>query len=878
MTGDVDVVSGASLVDTAPSGTDMTITRIDDKRIKLKVTGTASSHTASINRAEGSSKNQKDHNGNGIYGDIKFLMLPSFFTGVNSVEDEGHYVVMDVIYTDEQPVVTSILNQSKSGMTTVENVDYGVLVLNQGSKEDYNFSINGVTLNPTKVNDSGSVLKFEMNRNELALVKVVSKSSSDQEETISIANGTQAFTGVVEDQDPERILLSGGVSYFDYYLISYDESGQVRSELTKTTFDTENEGVKPVDTTVPQLTLNRERTPLGEDIVINVADPSSVKSKSWMANVYQVFKDFDRSENSRIPVQFSLDPDNDKVIIKGKSTAIDGLNGHHEVVIKSNGFNDISVNFELIKPAGQIDLSGNFNWWANNDLLFELKGFNYAITNPIHEVYLNDELLTGDCTDYHVVSNLVRLENGALSKLPVGEHTLKIKIHGYEDFTKTFILEPAPNGSENPKHGSPEEESDSVASSGMTVDVVSAASGFVGGGSGSGSGEGSSGATGVIRANVVIDFDQFVNASILQSREMNTTYSDKVIEWWSALTKDAIIKEGSDVLVAYQYYKNNVGFNQEFSTYADLLNELPSENPTSGDKPLYLNRPYELKNMLHDGKLGENYRFREAVAKDSPSLTIEGDLEYGKDLVVRYSGDHADDWAENLTNVKSNHNYMKYTLDKEAKTLTFSGSNNSFVTGVNELVFNGAGYKTVRLSVTLNIKNPSNISLSRDSDNNVIVDGLDAGYLEELRGVYLGNQGLFNDSQVGGNGSYAINGDQIILRAMLFGRSADQFDVNQRHVLKIEAEGYADLKEGFTPSSLAGGSIELKQVPGYVELKGDSYRVNDDVLITVEQVADSSYGRAIQKIYVNNDLLIENQDYKTDTLDSYALNIKGSAL
>lgn len=129
-----------------------------------------------------------------------------------------------------------------------------------------------------------------------------------------------------------------------------------------------------------------------------------------------------------------------KVVIDADSKALVDLNQVHKIRIKFKGYNNAYVNIEIIKEAGEMQLSSDFNYWAYNELLFELKDLTYGLINPIYEVSLDGQILTGDCVDYHIVSNLVRLENGSLNKLTEGKHTLVVKAYGYEDYTRTFYL------------------------------------------------------------------------------------------------------------------------------------------------------------------------------------------------------------------------------------------------------------------------------------------------------------------------------------------------------------------------------------------------------------------------------------------------------
>ncbi len=876
--GTVDTISSASLLKTAPKGTKLQITRVDDKNINLKLIGTAQNHSTAINTTNDTANQHSDGNKNGIHGDIAFLMLPPFFTDVDT---HGTEIFIDTIYNDKEQ--EKIIDVQNSKRFQIENVNYGVITLKTGNINDYNFTINDVAFTPSKVNDSGTMVKFEMNRSEVAQIKVISKTDSTLTDTINIGEGTESFTAPVGHQAPDRVLASGPVSLFDYYLVDYDENGNYRKELKKSTFDTENESSTTNDPSVPTLTLEKQRTPMGEDIEINVTDNDSIKVKKYLENIYEVLKDYEGSANSRVKLQYSIDVDNSKIIIKGNSAAIDGRNGHHKIVIKSNSFNDVHFEFETVEPAGSINLSPNFEWYANDELLFELDNFNYAVINPIYEVTLDGEKLVkfenvGDTYDYYVLSNLVRLcgEN-VLNKLTVGQHTLVIKAHGFEDFTRTFTLDARPQHADpNPKWGNTTQGSSQHGA--LKVDAVSAATGLAGGGGSSSGGSSSNGGSGgglSIRANVIFSFDQVVNALILQDLQKSTNFSNKVIDQWRLLTKDAIITDGSDVLVEYKYFKNHVGINGEFKTFKELFATMPATNPSPAEymnmgynKPagLYLNRPYQVKNILHDGLMGLEYQFNQVTKKQAPTLSLQNtNLVYGDDVVISYTDiTDADKWAETLKNVQINYNYLKFTVDKDNNTITFENSKNAFATGTNHFVFNSEEFKIATIDIDINKKQPTNISITKDSNNNIVVATFEQEFIKNLKGVYLGGKGLFNDEQVSvttaKEGDYEVVGNQLVIRGTIFGTGKDKFKMDKLYTLTIKSTGYADFHMNFNPNDLIGGTIQAKQVPDFVKLNDENtYGVNEPVFVDVSKTLNSEYRNAITEVQLNGTKLIEGR-------------------
>lgn len=95
--GVVDTMSSASTVGTLPKGLTLEVKRIGDKQIELTLSGQAAIHNQGIN----TTANETDYNKNGIYGDIKLLMLPELFENVETVENDGVYAMSDVLYRED---------------------------------------------------------------------------------------------------------------------------------------------------------------------------------------------------------------------------------------------------------------------------------------------------------------------------------------------------------------------------------------------------------------------------------------------------------------------------------------------------------------------------------------------------------------------------------------------------------------------------------------------------------------------------------------------------------------------------------------------------------------------------------------------------------
>lgn len=67
----------------------------------------------------------------------------------------------------------NVIDKDKSCIMNIQFVNYAVIVLSEGTISDYKFFIDDVEINPTKVNDEGTILKFEIQNRKNKELKVV---------------------------------------------------------------------------------------------------------------------------------------------------------------------------------------------------------------------------------------------------------------------------------------------------------------------------------------------------------------------------------------------------------------------------------------------------------------------------------------------------------------------------------------------------------------------------------------------------------------------------------------------------------------------------------------------------------------------------------
>lgn len=835
--GDVDALASASAMG-LNKGYKLNVKRENDKNITLSLVGKAENHNANINK----DKSKSDYNKNDIYGDFKVLMLPEFFENKSSVENGGLYAIADIVYKDsEQAKENNIVNLSKTKLIKVEETGYAVVTLAKGNIENTKITINSKEVKPTRVNSEGTIVKFEVNPNEIAKIEVTQ--GNDSEDFVLNEKG-KAFTKVIKNEAPDKILVSGPMSKLDYHQANFDSKGNIRLKPSKTTFSTSKEVVVK-DETLPQLDISK--TKLGNDVVINI-DENTDKAKKWQKNIYSIETVADNNPNVTSKLQYSLE--NGKIVIDKNSAAINDRNGIHNIRIKSEGYNDLNTKIEIVKSAGKILLSGNYNFYANNELLFELEGFNYAVVNPIYEVRLDGKALKGNCKEYHIVDYLIRLEDNCIDKLTKGKHELTVKAHGFEDFNRTFYLEEAPKGLENPSMGHGEKvkldkiENMQMINSGnkkveskVDVDAIGSASDK---GSSSETPDavgGASGGSTIIRGNIVYDFDLLSNAMILNNLGMATKNSSEVLSWWNAMTKDAVLTNESTKVIDYKKYKNAVNEakgNGEYLTFKNYYDKI--------EKSDYLNKPYQVKYILEDGLFGNVQTYSQENLKIVPKMTVSGNKE---DKI--YLGIENDtQYLKNLENVSIGINTLpKDAYKVEANKITITDTS-LLKHGDNTIKLQAKGYKEASVDINL-LKNSAKLGLSKDENNNIIVK-LDKNYKNEIESIILNGKALLDDTQLGGNsGDYEYKGDSLVLRSKLFDTNKDR-----QYTVVIKANGYKDSKAMFNLDELNIKEVDKIKVPNYVKLSSENkYYKNERVLVDVERMFDTKYRDDIKEVLLD---------------------------
>ncbi|MBS5788206.1 MAG: cell wall-binding repeat-containing protein [Clostridioides difficile] len=726
---------------------------------------------------------------------------------------------------------SSIINDKKSKTVNIEGTGYTVVSLERGDINNTKFSLNGHEVDPTPVNTEGTIVKFEVNPKEKIEIKAIQeKSSNDVVDTIVFNKDKEKYSKIINNESPDKVLVSGPISVFDYHQTNYDHEGNIRLNPQKTTFDLKEKDY--TNNTIPK--IYSQKTRLNEDVVINY-DTKHENANDWKEKIYSVEKVYLNS-NKTEKLQYSLEEG--KIILKSSSTAINGKNGNHIIKIKSKGYDDIKTKIEIVKEAGTINLSPNYNYIAHSDLQFELEDFNYAIENPIYEVLLDGEKLEGNCVEYHIVSNIITLENECKEKLTHGKHTITVKAHGFEDFERTFYLENSNIKESKIKFSSSKSKS---------IDAITSAS-TGGGGSGGGT---------VMRANLIYDFNMLSNAMILKEIGQETKESEAVLSWWPQMTKDAILTNESDKVINYKYYKNKLNesfLDGKYMTFKEYYNKQELSD--------YNNMPYNIKYVLEDGLLGNVQSYSQENLKFAPKTNIK---EIDDNIEITFEGSNKD-YIERMSNIYLGEYSIlskeKYYIE-DNKIIIKDISDFNF--GINKVKIVAQGYKDNIVEIDMSKEN-SNIDLIKDKDNNILVN-LDKDFKQKIRGLDLNGKNLLDDKQSGNNsGDYYYDGDTIVLKSKLF------INTDAQYTITITSDGYKDTILTFIPNRLEEGSIKIKDVPEYVKLnQRNTYKPNEKLIIDVASVFNNDYKNKIQDITINNNKV----DFKDSKDSLYSIEIDG---
>ncbi len=768
----------------------------------------------------------------------------------------------------------------------IEGFDFAIFTLKTGDADDYTFALNGVDVNPSPVNDQKTIMRFEVNPNEVAVLKATNSDGKYQEFTFG--TGTEAFTAVIEGETPDAFIAHGAVDVSDYYLSYWDENGDERTRPNKSTFDTENDDDYIQDDILPELWHGD--TLASEDSVIK-AGLVTDEDTAWFEAIYDVQIDQGLGSRTSTTFAFSIEqtPYGTNGLItldKDAPSFMEERNGKFDIIIKADGYPEAKITIARELEAGKVSLSAHYNYIANQPLMFELDDYQSSLFRDDEtEVYLNGEKLVNaedlsegeeGNADFRQVAGLITIGGDRVtSKLEAGKHTILVRINGYTDYVHEFTLR-EPNGSTevNPEWVYANSNGTPVADIPMTIDAVSMATG---GSSGGGSTSGGSIAT---PATLVFDFDLMTNAKILNYLGESTVYSTKVASFWNQMTDiDYVFEEDNQgKLLKLSEIKELIGTSADGDTYltfADIYAKV-----LAGDEAYqYLlsgNAMYQVKYVLEYGGLGEAVYFSEVDALEAPVLTVDDKINVGDDIVITYS--EVDGWEDVITGMVGKHNYLiwdadMFTVDKTNNTITIayddykdslSAGNIKF-----DIITEDTKYQNAEFSFELVEETVGTYTLSKNTAGELVIAGCDKAYVDSF-----GNDAMINGKDIHTTYIRTV-ADNIVIDI-----AKAEFDMadTSRHILVLENNGYATIRIEFVPAELVDTGDIASTVPENVKLVDtNTYETGDEVEITLgTDFLGSDYARNVTAVYLN-DTLLEKGFYDSDdySINSNDLTING---
>lgn len=626
---------------------------------------------------------------------------------------------------------------------------------------------------------------------------------------------------------PSKILTFTNMPSWDYHKTNYDKYGNVRINTGKTTFNLRGEE-KP--NYIPM--FNIEEAKVGEIITI-VCKLKTDEQKGWFKNINKLTKE-DSLKNPNLEEKLEFEKEGSNLVIKENQKVLDN-NGLYNIKVYSKNYDPVTIQVNIVQAEPiKVLVSYPMNPRNGEDVRFKLESFNYAITNPVKKVFLthnNNRKELVKFEDYHVISDLLTVyakdkENGEGNLLEPGRYTIEIYADGFKRAEKKFevikneVKATGKNVIEKKSKVKPLilKGSSSKLSS---IDTLSGASvGVIKGSDNSGSKE-SSGAGIIMQTNLVYNHDLLVNALILKELGMGTTDSDDIADRFelNTISYDAAISEDGTHINEFRDYLNSVkdaALEGEYLRYDEYIR---NKNAKS-----YINRPYNVKEVLEDNLLGEAKSFREILGLKSPNLEIKTSVMYN-DMVLQCEDNN---YLNSIKSISINGNMREINKDLYSVIGNKLIINNKIITGdAVQLKILATGYKDKVVKVKLEkVLDKIDLKMEKryETHENVVVTGLTNDFIKNIKCIKLDGDPLLTREQGGYSSStyYAIEGNKLILQQGLFKEARD-------YKLEIDAKYYGKKELPFTIAKREGKITvekedevqEKKELPN-MRLKVDS--------------------------------------------------------
>lgn len=704
-----------------------------------------------------------------------------------------------------------LVKEAQTKVVDLGYAQYLVVAFEEGyDVENCSVAVDGVDITRalTKVTDDGSIVKWELTGLNPAKL-VVTQKDDQKTQDIVLSDNKNPGKPVVKSQKPMYFLTHAAIPTWDYHLGNYDEEGNARVDLKKTTFDLKETAKENVKYHAPDAELSKDED---ADNLYGVSGNAEIlfnyttqEEKDWFDAIADegalaLLSGDERMSTLNDQLTYTKDTTEHGENVVGRITIPIGQNnfysnGRYKVRIRSNGNKTLIASIHVVNaqaPSMKISETGVIRSGMN--VHFQVENMVYGITVPIEMVTLktpSGEVKTLEkITDWYLIGdtfvlyNDVNAESGRNNIEQPGVYTLTVYANGFKSMSKSFAVAG---------------EATKAEKTAKTYDVVTRATSS--GNTGSGS-EGESGSS-VMPANLVFSEDLLSNAKILVALGVKNASAEAVAgRWDDQITAcDAVYGEDGVVFYDYTSYYDAVQeakLNGQYLSFADYIAD---ENAVTTE-----NRPYAVKVVLEDGLFGETQYNGTYKGKEAPVLILDADAEFaaeGKDLVLISQDVRAAEYFEKITGIYVNQNWKELTKDQystEDGKLVIKAS--ALTLGTNTVEIKAEGFKNNTLSVEYKKVLEENLSLGSDKEQynrgeNVIltVNGSEGDFLKNLNAVKVDGRNIYAKGVAGSDYYYEAAED---LKSITIYDNGNLFGQNKAYTLTLEAEYYETLETEIT--------------------------------------------------------------------------------
>lgn len=704
-----------------------------------------------------------------------------------------------------------LVKEAQTKVVDLGYAQYLVVAFEEGyDVENCSVAVDGVDITRalTKVTDDGSIVKWELTSLNPAKL-VVTRMEDEKAQDVVLSDNEKPVAPVVKAQEPMYFLTHAAIPTWDYHLTNYDEEGNARVDLKKTTFDLNETTKEDVKYYAPDAELSKDTD---ADNLYGVSGNAEIlfnyttqEEKDWFDAIADegalaLLSNDERLSTLNDQLSYTKDTTEHGENVVGRITIPIGQNnfysnGRYKVRIRSNGNKTLIASIHVVNaqaPSMKISETGVIRSGMN--VHFQVENMVYGITVPIEMVTLktpSGEVKTLEkITDWYLIGdtfvlyNDVNAESGRNNIEQPGVYTLTVYANGFKTMSKSFTVAG---------------EATKAEKTAKTYDVVTRATSS--GNTGSSS-EGESGSS-VMPANLVFSEDLLSNAKILVALGVKNASAEAVAgRWDDQITAcDAVYGEDGVVFYDYTSYYDAVQEAKLNGQYLSFAEYIADENAVTTE-----DRPYAVKVVLEDGLLGETQYNGTYKGKEAPVLKLDADAEFaaeGKDLVLISQDARAAEYFEKITGIYVNQNWKELTKDQystEDGKLVIKAS--ALTLGTNTVEIKAEGFKNNTLSVEYKKVLEENLSLGSDKEQynrgeNVVltVNGSEGDFLKNLNAVKVDGRNIYAKGVAGSDYYYEAAED---LKSITIYDNGNLFGQNKAYTLTLEAEYYETLETEIT--------------------------------------------------------------------------------